>query len=100
MAAATTTIRVNLQTHRRLQELAREANATLPEIVDRLVEADRRRRLFERANAAYTALQADPAAWEQELAERRAWATTLADGLEEPPVPPQEETGSAGQGAG
>lgn len=84
--AATTTVRVKARTHRRLQELAREMDATLPEVLDRLVEADRRRRLFERANEAYAALQADPIAWEQELAERRLWDTAVADGLHEPPL--------------
>ncbi len=79
--AATTTVRVSRQTHRRLQELAREAGVTMPELVDRLVEADRRRQLFDRADEAYAALRADTGAWEEELAERRAWDATLADGL-------------------
>jgi predicted transcriptional regulator len=78
---STTTVRVSKDTHRRLQELARESGVTMPELVDRLVEADRRRRLFDRANEAYAALQADPAAWEEELGERRAWDAALADGL-------------------
>lgn len=78
---ATTTVRVNRNTHRRLQELARETGITMPELVDRLIEADRRRRLFDRANEALTALQADAAAWEEELDERRAWDAALADGL-------------------
>ena len=80
---ATTTFRVNENTHRRLQELAREAGVTMPEIVDRLVEADRGRQLFDRAYEAYAALQTDAAAWEDELAERRAWDAALADGLSE-----------------
>lgn len=81
--AATTTVRVSAQTHRQLQELAREAGVTMPELLDRMVGADRRRRLFERANDAYLALQHDAAAWDEELAERRAWDAAVADGLEE-----------------
>lgn len=44
-------------------------------------EADRCRRFFEQANAAYAALRADPAEWSEELAERAAWDATLLDGL-------------------
>jgi hypothetical protein len=34
-------------------------------------------------NEAYGRLQADPVAWEEELAERALWETTLADGLDD-----------------
>lgn len=81
--AATTTVRVYAQTHRQLQELAREDSLTMPELLDRLVTADWRRRLFERANEAYAALQADPDAWAAELAERGVWDAALEDGLSE-----------------
>ncbi len=53
----------------------------MPELLDRLVAADQRRRLFERADEAYAALQADSDAWTEELAERRAWEATPRDGL-------------------
>ncbi|HEX8696305.1 MAG TPA: hypothetical protein VF746_28055 [Longimicrobium sp.] len=59
-------------------------------------EAERRRRFFAEVNAAYDALRADPAAWEEELAERRVWEATLMDGLEDDPWydDPLEEAGS------
>ena len=38
---------------------------------------------WDRVNAAYRALRADPAAWGRELQERRAWDATLLDGLED-----------------
>lgn len=94
--AATTTVRVSVQTHRQLQDLAREDGITMPELLDRLVTADRRRRLFERADEAYAALQADPAAWNEELAERRAWEATLGDGLDEDDlVVPRQESATS-----
>jgi hypothetical protein len=34
-------------------------------------------------DAAYARLQADPVAWEEELAERAVWEVTLADGLDD-----------------
>lgn len=80
--AATTTVRIDRRTHRTLQSLARNAGVPMPKVLARLVESEERRRLFEEADAAYAALQADPAAWEQELAERRLWENTLGDGLD------------------
>lgn len=94
--AAATTVRVSRTTHQRLQELAREAGVTMPELVDWLIEADRGRRLFDRANEAYAGLQADPAAWDAELAERHTWDAALADGLaDDGEVSPEQERGAA-----
>lgn len=79
---ASTTIRVTERTHAVLTELAREVGAPMQDVVDQAVEAYRRARLFDQADAAYAALRADPdrqAAWDAELA---AWDATLADGLE------------------
>lgn len=93
---ATTTVRVSRTTHRRLQELAHEVGVTMPELVDRLIEADHRRRLFDRANEAYAALQADRAAWDEELSERRMWDAALADGLaEDGEASSEQERGAA-----
>lgn len=46
------------------------------------VELQRRQRVLEEANAAYTALRDDPEAWAAEQAERALHEGTLADGLE------------------
>ena len=52
------------------------------------LERVRRWWFFARVNAAYRRLQADPAAWAEELEERELWGNTLMDGLEdEPPWP-------------
>ena len=42
-----------------------------------------RKLLLEMGNRAYAALKEDPKAWERELAERKLWEKTLADGLDE-----------------
>ncbi len=52
-------------------------------MLERAVENYRRAQFFEELDAAYARLQADPAAWEEELAERAEWDATLADGLDE-----------------
>ena len=46
-------------------------------------EHDRRERFLDAANAAFARLKADPKAWAEELAERKIWEGTLADGLED-----------------
>lgn len=80
---ATTTVRVKTTTHNALRELASERGQTLSETLDDLVEADRRRRLFEAANASWAALREDPEAWAEWQAELALWETTSADGLED-----------------
>jgi hypothetical protein len=55
----------------------------MQEVLEQAIEAHRRRRLLEMGNLAYAALKDDPKAWEQELAERKLWENTLADGLDE-----------------
>lgn len=47
------------------------------------MEYRRRQRFLEEADAAYTAIRADPEAWKAELEERAAWDQTLFDGLED-----------------
>jgi hypothetical protein len=75
-------VRVSDATHRDLRELADETGQSMQELLAEAVEALRRRRLLELTNEAYAALREDPVAWEAELAERRLWDVTLADGLE------------------
>ena len=77
------TVRVAEETHRVLERLARSSGRSLQATLDDAVEAYRRRRLLEEANAAFASLRADAKAWESEEAERRQWDVTASDGLEE-----------------
>jgi hypothetical protein len=45
-------------------------------------EYHQRERFLDEANAAYARLKSDPEAWMEELAERKQWDCTLADGIE------------------
>jgi hypothetical protein len=74
-------VRVDEDTHRKLRALAAHESRSMPEIVATAVEAYRRRRFLEEANAEFAVLRADEDAWAEEQAERRAWDATLADGL-------------------
>lgn len=75
-------VRISDRTQDVLKVLATEAGEPMTEVVDRAVEAYRRRHILERTNAAYAAMRASPEAWREELEERAAWDGTLADGLE------------------
>jgi hypothetical protein len=77
----TTTVRIDTETRAALNELSRQTGQSMQSLLARAVEAYRREYFFDRLDAAYISLQADPVAWEEELAERHAWEATLADGL-------------------
>src|SRR4029453_14210476 len=78
---ASTTVRVSEHTHDLLRKLAEATGEPLQKALERAVENYRRERFFAELNEAYARLQADPVAWEEELAERALWETTLAGGL-------------------
>lgn len=80
---ATTTVRLAETTRAALRQLAAETGEPMSVVLEKAVEAYRRQCIFAQANAAYSALRSDPEAWAEELAERREWEGTLADGLTE-----------------
>lgn len=51
-------------------------------LLDKAVEAYRRRLFLTELNNAYAALREDPEAWAQVEKDRSAWDATLNDGLE------------------
>jgi hypothetical protein len=65
-----------------LHELAQDTGKTVEEVLDAAVEDYRRKVFIEKVNAGYAALRADPVAWAEVEAERRAWDATLMDGLD------------------
>ena len=66
---------------RALEELAADADESVDSILGKAIEEYRRKHFFDALNAQFKALQADPDAWSEELAERAAWDATLGDGL-------------------
>jgi hypothetical protein len=65
-----------------LEELARQTGQSVQAILAQALEDYRRKVFFQGLAADYAALKADPQAWEEELAERKLWETTLPDGLD------------------
>lgn len=82
MAQTATTVRISTQTHRVLQELAQETGEAMSAIIDRAIADYHTKRFWQDVEAGYAALQSNPAAWDEELAERKLWEATLGDGLE------------------
>ena len=67
----------------RARALAEETGESMTELLDKAIEAYRRQQFLAGLNSDLAALRRDPAAWEEEQAERKQWDATLADGLEE-----------------
>ena len=74
--------RISEPRHRLLLELARQAQPSMQEILDRAIEAYRRQCFLEEANRAFARLREDPKAWQEEQDERRTWDVTLSEGLD------------------
>ena len=76
------TIRISEASHQPLKELAEQTGQTMMDVLDKAVDAYRRKLFFEQLNAGYAELRADPKAWAEHLAERKLWDATLMDGLD------------------
>ena len=76
------TVRISEASHRILKVLAEQTGQTMMDVLDKALDAYRRKLFFEQLNAGYAELRADPAAWAEHLAERKLWDATLMDGLD------------------
>lgn len=79
---ATPSIQISEQSHRVLRELAEQTGQTVEAVLEKAVDAYRRKLFFEQLNAGYAALRADPEAWAELESERKVWDATLMDGLD------------------
>jgi hypothetical protein len=76
------TVRISEASRRILKELAGQTGQTMMDVLDKALEAYRRKLFFEQMNAGYAELRGDPEAWTEHLAERKLWDATLMDGLD------------------
>jgi hypothetical protein len=76
-------VRIGHRARTTLRELVARTGRSTREILDEAVEAYRRQRFLEDANAAFAALRKDERARKAERVERKLWEKTLADGLDE-----------------
>jgi predicted transcriptional regulator len=66
----------------RLVDLARRTGLTEADVLDQALTDYHRKLFFDRLNAGYAELRADPQALAEHLDERTAWDDTLEDGLD------------------
>lgn len=83
---ATVSARVREATHRTLKSLAEETGESLPDLLDKAVASYQRQRFLEGLAADFGALRENADAWREELAERRLWDASLADGQDGEPA--------------
>jgi len=76
---ATTTIRVDAETHARLLELSQDTGDSLVDTVRAASEALRRQRFAHQVTGEIATLRSDPVAWRAYLAE--ADTTSVTDGI-------------------
>jgi hypothetical protein len=79
---STTTVPISETGQQILRELAERTGQTALEILDKALDAYRRKVFLEQVNAGYAELRADPEAWAALEAERKLWDATLMDGLD------------------
>jgi len=77
------TVRIRKETQNILRELAANEGKPMQAILDLAIEEYRRQRFLQEVNAAYAALRNNPKGWKAELAERKEWDATMADGQED-----------------
>lgn len=76
-------LRIDRRTDSVLSKLAKQTGKAKKDLVARAVELMRREQLLDAMNAGFAALKADPAAWAEELEERRLWESAVADGVKD-----------------
>jgi hypothetical protein len=87
------TVPISEASHQLLMELAEQTGHTITDLLDKALDAYRRKLFIDQMNAGYAELRADPEAWAEHLAERKLWDSTLMDGLD-----PDERWTDDGQG--
>jgi hypothetical protein len=75
-------VQISEASHQILKELAEQTGQTMTDVLDKAVDAYRRKLFFEQLNTAYAALRADPVAWAEVEEERRSMDGCLMDGLD------------------
>jgi predicted transcriptional regulator len=77
----TTTVRVPSETRDAMREMARREGVPMVIVLQKAVDAYRRRRFWDEVDRAYASLRADRKAWKKEEDERRVWNDANLDGL-------------------
>ncbi len=76
------TVRISSKSQNLLKEFANQDNKTMHEVIDDLIEQEKRKRFFDDFDKAYAKLRGNSKAWDEELEERQEWDCTLMDGID------------------
>lgn len=76
------TVRISRAAHASLRVLSEEADEPMTVVLDRAIEAYRRRLFLEDLDSKFASLRADAAGWAELEVDRAAWDATIADGLD------------------
>ena len=76
------TVAISEMANRMLEHLAEETGQTTTDVLEKALDAYRRKLFIDQVNAGYAALRADPAAWAEVERERRSMDGCLMDGLD------------------
>ncbi len=79
---ATPMVKLKPQTHARLQEISRQEDRPMGEIITYLVDRYERERFWRGAAEDVARIKANPEAWRGYQDESAEWEATLADGLD------------------
>lgn len=83
---ATPMVKLKPQTHARLQEISRQEDKPMGEIITYLVDRYERELFWRGAAEDVARLKVDPKAWRAYQDESAEWEVTLADGLDDATV--------------
>ena len=75
------TVRISEVSHRALKDLAARTGDSMGNVLQKALEAYRRKLFFEQMNAGYAELRSDSTAWAEHQAELECWDAVLMDGL-------------------
>ena len=76
------TVRISETSRDLLRELASHTDMTMQSVIECALAEYKKRLFWSQAEQDFKAMQGDPNAWKEEIAEREEWDTTLMDGLE------------------
>ena len=78
----TSVVRINEESRQRLRLLAKEMGESMSSVLDKAIEAYRRKSFIESVNKAYASLKKDTKEWASLQEERALWDKALMDGLD------------------
>jgi len=78
----TASVRIDRKSENILREMTEREHLSRGKIIQKALVAYRRKCFLNNCANAYASLKSDSKAWKDEMTERKAWSSTVGDGLE------------------